>query len=37
MQKRNTLQLLEEFGKKDDAANGTNDTFEKMPLVLNFL
>ena len=34
MRKRNTLQLLEGFEKKDDAANRTKYTFEKIRLVL---
>ena len=34
MRKRNTLRLLEGFEKKDDAANRTKDTFEKIRLVL---
>ena len=34
MRKKNTLRLLEGFEKKDDAANRTKDTFEKIRLVL---
>ena len=37
MRKRNTLRLLEGFEKKDDAANRTKGTLEKIGLVLHFL
>ena len=37
MRKRNTLRLLEGFEKKDDAANRTKYTFEKIRLVLQLL
>ena len=37
MWKRNTLQLLEGFEKKDDATNRTKDTLEKIGLVLQLL
>ena len=37
MRKRNTLLLLGEFEKKDDTANRTKDTFEKIRLVLQLL
>ena len=37
MRKRNTLRLLEGFEKKDDAANRTKDTLEKIGLVLQLL
>ena len=37
MWKRNILRLLEGFEKKDDAANRTKDTFEKIRLVLQLL
>ena len=37
MQKRNKLRLLEGFEKKDDDANRTKDTFEKIRLVLQLL
>ena len=37
MRKRNTLRLLEGFENKDDAANWTKDTLEKIRLVLQLL
>ena len=37
MRKRNTQRLLEGFEKKDDAANRTKDTLEKVGLVLQLL
>ena len=37
MRKRSTLRLLEGFEKKDDAANRTKDTFEKIRVVLQLL
>ena len=37
MRKRNTLRLLEGFENKDDAANRTKDTLEKIGLVLQLL
>ena len=37
MQKRHTLGLLERVEKKDDTANRTKDTFEKIQLVLQLL
>ena len=37
MRKRDTLQLLEGFEEKDDAANWTKYTFEKIGLVLQLL
>ena len=37
MRKRNALRLLEEFEKKDNAANLTKDRIEKIRLVLQLL
>ena len=37
MRKRNSPRLLEGFEKKDDAANRTRDTIEKIRLVLQLL
>ena len=37
MRKRNTQRLLEGFEKKDDVANRTKDTLEKVGLVLQLL
>ena len=37
MRKRSTLRILEGFEKKDDTANRTKDTFEKIRLVLQLL
>ena len=37
MWKRNTLLLVEGFENKDDAANTTKDTFEKILLVFQLL
>ena len=37
MRKRNALGLLERVEKKDDSANRTKDTFEKLRLVLKLL
>ena len=37
MRKRNSPRLLEGFEKKDDAANRTRDTIEKIGLVLQLL
>ena len=37
MRKRNVLGLLERVEKKDDSANRTKDTFEKLRLVLKLL
>ena len=37
MRKRNSPRLLERFEKKDDAANRTRDTIEKIGLVLQLL